>query len=581
MNSNFKKVVRLLLLLYSLFFVNDVYCQNKETLTFCNPLDLPYRFQIEAPSRRTNADPTVILFKDTYFMFVSKAGGYYHSDNLVDWKIQTINDLPIEDWSPAAFNLGDTIVLFISTSSNKIYSSEDPLTGRWNIQAQLPMQVADASFFLDDDGKFYIFSGLSYQSPIWGVELNIQENFQPIGEPVDLIGANYEEHGWEIRPDKLYKRAPNIEGSWINKHNGKYYLQYGAPGTQFDTYGDGVYKADHPLGPYEYEPYSPFSFKPTGFVRGTGHSSTIKDRMDNLWHFTTVVVADRHKYERRIAMFPVLFQENGNMYSHNTFGDYPLLVPQIKSDEIKDYRTGWQLLSINKYSKASSSLDQHGTSLAFDENMKTYWVAESNKEGEWLSVDLGKQFNIAAVQVNFAETDPEILGFDDSDYHQYLLEYSTDGRTWGILLDKRNNKTSVPHNYEELPETVKARYIRITNQYVPDQYFAIRDLRIFGWGEGKAPATPNFTEWYRNSFNQRYFSLKWEEVENATGYIVEYGINKDELFNHFTIFEGEQIAAPYLNKGVDYYFSIQSFNENGISEKSEVLHLPATGAWSE
>ncbi|WP_418391080.1 hypothetical protein, partial [Akkermansia sp.] len=31
-----------------------------------------------------------------------------------------------------------------------------------------------------------------------------------------------------------------IEGPWLTKHNGKYYMQYGAPGTEFNVYADGV-----------------------------------------------------------------------------------------------------------------------------------------------------------------------------------------------------------------------------------------------------------------------------------------------------------------------------------------------------
>ena len=33
---------------------------------------------------------------------------------------------------------------------------------------------------------------------------------------------------------------PFIEGAWMTKHKGKYYLQYGAPGTEFSGYADGV-----------------------------------------------------------------------------------------------------------------------------------------------------------------------------------------------------------------------------------------------------------------------------------------------------------------------------------------------------
>ena len=33
---------------------------------------------------------------------------------------------------------------------------------------------------------------------------------------------------------------PFIEGAWMTKHNGKYYFQYGAPGTEMSGYSDGV-----------------------------------------------------------------------------------------------------------------------------------------------------------------------------------------------------------------------------------------------------------------------------------------------------------------------------------------------------
>jgi xylan 1,4-beta-xylosidase len=42
--------------------------------TFCNPLDLSYRFWVEEPSRREAADPTIVWFEDRYFLFASKSG---------------------------------------------------------------------------------------------------------------------------------------------------------------------------------------------------------------------------------------------------------------------------------------------------------------------------------------------------------------------------------------------------------------------------------------------------------------------------------------------------------------------------
>ena len=578
-----KKFIFLTLALISTF--EFVLAQAGNTLTFCNPIELPYRFEYKKPSHRTSADPTIVTYQDTYFLFASKVGGFYYSVDLVNWKLHKNDDMPLkENYAPGVVNLGDTMLLYgasLRGEEARIYSTHDPLSDQWSEKVKLPFDVLDVNFF-SDDNRLYLYWGASNQNPIYGIELDVNNDFQPIGQRVELIKANYEEHGWEARPYReINRKVPWIEGAWVNKFNGKYYLQYAAPGTEFDTYADGIYTSDNPLGPYKYETYSPFSFKPTGFIRGAGHGSTFTDKFGNLWHFATSVISDRHIFERRISLFPVFLKESGQLQSHNAWSDYPMVVPQAKSAAVEDYLSGWQLLSRGKEASASSALQESDVNFAFDENIKSYWIASSAKPGEWLFVDLGKPMTVEAFQVNFAEAGTEIFGYHSSDYHQYLLEYSNDNQNWQTLIDKRRNTTSIPHDYEQLEQPVKARYFKITNHHVPGKYFAIRDLRIFGRGEGEPPTKTRFNRWARNRFNQRYFELGWQPIANANGYLITYGIAKDELFNHFTIFEGEQIAAPYLNKGVDYYFSIQSFNENGISEKSEVLHLPATGAWSE
>ena len=38
----------------------------------------------------------------------------------------------------------------------------------------------------------------------------------------------------------------------MTKHGGRYYLQYGAPGTEFNVYANGTYVSDKPLGPFKY-----------------------------------------------------------------------------------------------------------------------------------------------------------------------------------------------------------------------------------------------------------------------------------------------------------------------------------------
>ena len=56
--------------------------------TFCNPIDLPYRFQpTTGESFREGADPTMVVFGGRYLLFLSKNGGYYASNDLVRWSL--------------------------------------------------------------------------------------------------------------------------------------------------------------------------------------------------------------------------------------------------------------------------------------------------------------------------------------------------------------------------------------------------------------------------------------------------------------------------------------------------------------
>jgi xylan 1,4-beta-xylosidase len=73
--------------------------KNPEQEIFCNPLKLNYRYQLDLPSRREAADPSLAFFKDKYYLFASKSGGCWVSDNLIKWSFITTADLPVEDYT--------------------------------------------------------------------------------------------------------------------------------------------------------------------------------------------------------------------------------------------------------------------------------------------------------------------------------------------------------------------------------------------------------------------------------------------------------------------------------------------------
>ena len=64
----------------------------------------------------------------------------------------------------------------------------------------------------------------------------------PKGEATPLFYSNAEKYGWEVSGDynTNYKHTSWLEGAWMNKYKGKYYLQYAVPGTEFKSYSNGV-----------------------------------------------------------------------------------------------------------------------------------------------------------------------------------------------------------------------------------------------------------------------------------------------------------------------------------------------------
>ena len=109
----------------------------------------------------------------------------------------------------------------------------------------------------------------------------------------------------------------------------------------------------------------------------------------------------------------------------------------------------------------------------------------------------------------------KVFGRQPDIYYQYLLEYSTDGKTWKTLADKTQNKTDVPHDYIELAKPVKARYIKLTNYHMADGTFALAGLRVFGNGGGIAPS--EVKTFSNETFGNRPLCGGFELAKNSTG----------------------------------------------------------------
>jgi len=540
-----------------------------DLITICNPVDLSYRFCTDEPSRREAADPTMIRFHDRYFLFASKSGGYWHSADLKEWTFIETNQIPVEEYAPTVIAIGDTL-FFLASSNEKstIYKSHDPLSGQWSVaKEKLERPVWDPAFFLDDDGRLYLYWGCSNVNPIYGVEIDYKNNFSFIGEPKILLQAHTDKYGWEVPGDynTLKQQAPWIEGSWMNKHNGKYYLQYSGPGTEFKSYTDGIYTADQPLGPFTIQAHNPLAYKPEGFADGAGHGSTFSDAYGNYWHIGTITISQKHMFERRLGLYPAFFNEQGTLYAVTKYGDYPMIVPQKKISSFDEIFPGWMLLSYNKPVRVSSAIDSLPANNLTDENIRTYWAAQTGNAGEYAVIDLKDVSDVYAVQLNFAEHNTKILGRQKDLYHRYTVEYSSDSSDWRILFDKSKNNTDNTHVYVQLPEKVSCRYLRINNLQVPGGNFAMSDFRVFGKGHGAVPGKISRFEAKRNTEDRRTATLTWDKAEHATGYMISYGVNEKELYHNYQVYSATTVTINTLSTEQKYYFKIEAFNENGIT----------------
>ena len=555
--------------------------------TYCNPVNIDYGYTpipnfSEWGKHRATADPVIVNYKDDYFLFSTNQAGYWWSNDMIKWNfisrkfLRPWNEGYDELCAPAIGIIGDTMLVFGSTYTNNftIWMSTNPKADDWKpLVDSFAIGGWDPAFFTDDDGRFYMYNGSSNQYPTYGVELN-RKTMQPLTARREMYLLEPWRYGWQRFGENMDNTFldPFIEGSWMTKHNGKYYLQYGAPGTEFSGYADGVVVGSDPLFRNEFHPQSkPLSFKPGGFARGAGHGATFQDKWGNYWHVSTIAISVKNNFERRIGIWPTGFDKDDVMYCNTAFGDYPTYLPDGKEDHLKSRFTGWMLLNYNKPVTVSSTLGGFSSNNAVDESIKTYWCAATADANEWIQSDLGAICTVNAIQINYADQDAEFLGKSLGVFHQYKILESVDGKKWNILVDKSTNKTDVPHDYVELSKPVETRYLRLVNIHMPTGKFAISGFRIFGRGSGEIPKSVNEFIILRTEKDKRSAWLKWAPVDNAYAYNIYMGTEPDKLYNCIMVYNANEYWLKTMDKEKPYFFTIEAINENGLSTASPIV----------
>ena len=594
-----KNKLSLLLVSFFLFSCAENKQVTEQQTTFCNPMNLDYGwgcFQKREKKARTAADPVIVLFKDKYYLFTTMdIGGYRVSDDLITWKDVYFNPeihasaLDIDHYVAPAVAADDNYVYFINFTRDRskkkvdVIRSADPENGKWEKCGEV-RRMADPCLFIDD-GRFYFYYGLGAEQSTTFFEVN-PETFEEIEGTKKVLREYITDvkectSGYHFGRRELYdeidasawmgkfEKIPCPEGAWIVKNNDKYYLQYATPGTICNWYCDIVMESDSANGGFVEQPYNPVSLKVGGFIGGAGHSCVFKDKYGNWWQVTSMWIGNHDEFERRIGLFPVSFDAKGRMRTHTVLGDYPMLLPQKKFEPQDISAFGWMLQSFNKACMASSSLPGFEPEKAADENVRTWWSAESGNAGEHFVMNFGKKVQINSVQINFAEQDINPEAPKETDYHAYKLYTSNDGHTWKLLADKSGNKTAVPHEYLELSGPVEASYMKVENVHTPKEgKFALLDLRVFGSGYSDKPGQVKELSVERNQEDERYASLAWNKVSGADGYLVRFGYQPDFLNQCIQVKGNDttELLLHILTKGVKYYYRVDTYNDSGITE---------------
>ena len=602
---------------------------------YCNPLNVDYLYQFNQQGMgqqmgpvqisREAADPSMIYFKGKYYIFASMTLGVWVSEDLAHWENKRLPDnLPFYDYAPDVRVIGD-YVYFCASKREEIcnfYRTKNIEEGPYE-EIKGSFDFWDPHQFVDDDGRVYFYWGCANMTPIWGVEMD-PETMHPKTERVELIYGNWNEVGYERNgedhcdpplsdealevayekfleaqggqemvaniPEDLkimmkgfLSNRPYIEGAWMNKHDGKYYLQYACPGTQYNIYADGVYVSDKPLGPYKLAKNNPFSYKPGGFIPGAGHGSTMEDATGSLWHTATMRISVNHNFERRVGLWPAGFDKDGELFCNQRYGDWPMAIEDFQADPWKNPQ--WMLLSCGKTMTASSAEEGKGAEKAAEENVQTWWRAASAQPGEWLQMDLGKAMDVRAIQINFADDKidieppkPLVGNMTGKRYIEernlitrWKLEGSLDGDNYFMIEDKSDAKTDLPHDMVVREDGIQVRYLKLTVLAVPyDQPAAISGLRVFGIGDGEKPAVPTFTAERLDDLDMKV-AITSDDAD-VTGYNILWGHAEDKLYHSYMIFGKKEQKIGALIKGTDYFVRVDAFNENGITE-GEVIAL--------
>lgn len=399
------------------------------------------------------ADPTIKKFGDTYYVYATTDGSgagfgpaqLWQSQDLVNWTLMPMN-WPDSHWIWAPdvlHNENDDKYYYVYCQPCQIHVGVgDTPRGPWqNILGESEAVLVpdrfvtnaitlDGQTFVDDDGSIYMYWGT------WGI-------YDGFGCGAGKLTPDMKEFT-ETRLIPNTEVTDFFEAPFVFKKDGIYYFMYSSGSCHDDTYRVQYATSDKPLGPYTYQGCI-LETNADGTIHGPGHHSLFQDGEN--WY----IVYHRHDnphsnrgFHRQICIDKMEFTSDGKIK--------PVVPTHQGVANLGKSLLKGNNLAFGKTVKASSYYDEDfRPEYAVDDNNGTLWRPKGMGQ-EWIEIDLGKKEKIRTVLTQWEY---------GTQFYQYLVETSNDGKTWEVFADKRNNRLAGSPMLDFGDK--EARYVRITS----------------------------------------------------------------------------------------------------------------------
>ena len=468
--------------------------------TFCNPLPIP-NYPIGRDARevkngepdpqahwklgykeqfRELADVTALWFDGKWYLYPSVDMAWVSANNGASWQHHPLNIRDIGYAPTVARHRGRFLLL---ASGSPIYTSDAPLgpfTKLGNIQLTRTGKMSgftDPMLFSDDDGKLYYYWGCSPAGGIWGVELDAGDPTKVLTPPAELIPFRPDLHPWEAVGEwNQNPRVGWIEGAWMLKRGGKYYLSYSAAGTENRTYAMGCYVGASPLGPFAPQKRNPILRTTDGLITGPAHGCVVAGLEDKLWAFYTVRAGVVHSFERRLGMDRAEIDANGELFVRGATS-LPQWLPGKAPVGGKSTEPGWLPLNGEMRTVGSTTAPNLQGRFAVDNDMRTWWQPAEGDAQPTLTSSFVAPATIHAVRLVWRDVGMDTNRGVMPGAFRYRVEIETEKDKWTTIVDRSDSTEDLLIDYRQCVPTAGAR----------------ARLVIVGWPKGIIPAVAEFT----------------------------------------------------------------------------------------